>query len=490
MSAKGAGAGEKAGGPGPGNSTPSQAGRQDAAALPGEGGNVPAGLALTVAADCLFTGIAPPLRQALQRRLTIDNPQYLAAKRYGRWIGKKLKPTLCYFTEEDDGLRFPRGFANQAVLLCRELCAVNPPIVDRRRLLPEIEVAFHGELRPYQRQAVEAAAGKSFGVIEAGTGSGKTVMALALIAMRRQPTLVVVHTKELLHQWRQRVEEYLGVVAGQVGDGVCDPQRITIGIVNSVRSRLAQLAPLFGQLIVDECHRVPASLFTDVVSHFDCHYLLGLSATAFRSDEETTKLIYYFMGDRIHRVDSADLKASGAILAPRVLRAATCFTYGYRGDYQALIKALVAHEGRNLQILDDIEQVAGEGGGTVLVVSDRVEHCRLFVERLQSRGIRAELLSGAVEAERREAIVGGVRRGEIAVLVATLQLIGEGFDCPGLSTLFLTTPISFAGRLLQVIGRIMRPAAGKEARVYDYVDEKVPALRRSAQARAKVLAQL
>ncbi len=493
MREKGAGDGEKAGEHGTDNSTPSQAGRQDAAEpadSSGSGGAAVTGPLLTVAADCLFTGIDLPLRQALQRRLTIDNPQYLAAKRYGRWIGKKLTPTLSYFTEEDDGLRFPRGFANQAVLLCRELCAVNPPIVDRRRLLPAIDVTFKGELRPYQQQAVEAAAGKSFGVIEAGTGSGKTVMALALIARRRQPTLVVVHTKELLHQWRQRVEEYLGVVAGQVGDGVCDPQPLTIGIVNSVRSRLAQLAPLFGQLIVDECHRVPASLFTDVVSHFDCHYLLGLSATAFRSDEETTKLIYYFMGDRIHRVDSADLKASGAILAPRVVRAATGFTYGYRGDYQALVKALVAHEGRNLQILDDIARVAGEGGGTVLVVSDRVEHCRLFVERLQSRGIRAELLSGAVEAERREAIVCGVRRGEIAVLVATLQLIGEGFDCPGLSTLFLTTPISFAGRLLQVIGRIMRPAEGKEARVYDYVDEKVPALRRSAQARAKVLAQL
>ena len=445
---------------------------------------------LTVAADCLFSGIAPGLAQALKERLTIANPEYLAAKRYGRWIGKKLKPTLVYYREEDGALRFPRGFANQAVLLCRELCRENPEIVDQRRLLPPLTFNFAGELRPYQQEAVDIASPKSFGVIEATTGSGKTIMALALIARRRQPTLVVVHTKELLQQWRQRVHDFLGVAAGQVGDGVCDPQAVTIGIVNSVRSRLDTLVPLFGQLIVDECHRVPASLFTEVVSHFDCHYLLGLSATAFRSDEETTKLIYYFMGDRLHRVDSDQLKASGAILAPTVVRAATAFTYGYRGDYQALIKALVAHEGRNLQILGDIERVAGEGGGTVLVVSDRVSHCRFFVEKLTARGIRAELLSGAVEAEARESIVLRVKNGEIAVLVATLQLIGEGFDCPGLSSLFLTTPISFAGRLLQVIGRIMRPAAGKEARVFDYIDEKVPALARSARARAKVLSQL
>jgi superfamily II DNA or RNA helicase len=445
---------------------------------------------LTVAADCLFTGIDPLLEKALKERLTIDNPQYLAAKRYGRWIGKKLKPTLCYYSQEVRGLRFPRGFANQAILLCRELCRADPRIVDNRRLLAPIDLHFSGDLRPYQQEAVSAALPKSFGVIEATTGSGKTVMALALIARRHQPTLVVVHTKELLHQWQQRIGEFLGVTAGQVGDGVCDPQAVTVGIVNSVRSRMPLLLPLFGQLIVDECHRVPASLFTEVVSHFDCHYLLGLSATAFRSDEETTKLIYYFMGDRLHRVDSESLKASGAVLAPKVVRAVTAFTYGYRGDYQALIKALVAHEGRNLQILNDIERVVAEGTGTVLVVSDRVSHCRLFLEKLQARGVRSELLSGAVEAEEREAIVERVKKGEISVLVATLQLIGEGFDCPGLSSLFLTTPISFAGRLLQVIGRIVRPAVGKEARVFDYIDEKVPALARSARARAKVLSQL
>ncbi len=445
---------------------------------------------LTVTSDCLLTGIDLSLEQALKDRLTIENPQYNAAKKYGRWIGKKLKPLLKYYDPVPEGLRFPRGFANQAVLLCREFCGVDPQIIDQRRLLPEVAFTFTGELRPYQEAAVAAATGKSFGVIEAGTGSGKTVMALALIATRRQPTLVVVHTKELLFQWQERVRTFLGVEPGQVGDGKFNLAAITIGIVNSVRSHLPELLPHFGHLVVDECHRVPANLFTDVVSHFDCHYLLGLSATAFRNDEQMTKLIYYFMGDRLHQVDRDELKATGAILAPQVIRAATSFTYRYRGDYQALIKALVHHEGRNLQILGDIAKVAHEGGGTVLVVSDRVDHCRFFVEKLQAKGVRAELLHGGIDPEKRSAIVAAVQGGEIEVLVATLQLIGEGFDCSGLSSLFLTTPITFEGRLLQVIGRIMRPAANKQARVFDYLDENVPALMRSARARSMVLSQL
>jgi len=446
---------------------------------------------LTVASDCLMSDIDSLLEQELKSRLTIDNPQYLAAKKYGRWIGKKLQPTLKYYDPVPRGLRFPRGFSNQAVLICRRLTGLSPEIVDKRRVLPEVDLPFRGELRPYQQEAVELVLRRSFGVLEAGTGSGKTVMALAVIARRKQPTLVVVHTKELLYQWQERAAAFLGCEAGLVGDGHFTLKPLTVAIVNTARKRVGELAPHFGQLVVDECHRVPSTLFTDVVARFDCHYLLGLSATAFRRDDGFTRLIYYFMGDRIHKVDQGELEASGAILKPELIRQPTSFSYRYRGDYQALIKALTRHEGRNLQIVGDIVRVVGEPDpGIALVVSDRVSHCQLFTRLLMERGVHVELLTGQISAERRAEIVESVQQGRLQVLVATLQLISEGFDCPGLTTLFLTTPITFEGRLLQVIGRIMRPAANKQARVFDYVDEEVRALARSAGIRRKVLAGL
>ncbi len=446
---------------------------------------------LTVSSDCLLSGISFDFEKALKVRLTIENPQYAAAKKYGRWIGKKLKPQLKYYEPVVQGVRFPRGFANQAVIMCREYAGRDPEIIDNRRTLPEVELFFAGKLRPYQQLAVDEARNKSFGVIESGTGSGKTVMGLALIAARKQPALVVVHTKELLYQWKERAEQFLACDVGLIGDGNFSIQPLTISIVNSARKQVDKLVSNFGHLVVDECHRVPATLFTDVVSKFDCRYVLGLSATAFRSDNELTKLIYFFMGDRIHRVDSDELKATGAILKPEIIRNSTAFTYRYRGDYQPLIKALTAHEGRNMQILEDICRVAAEPeSGTCLVVSDRVSHCSFFVEKLKGRGIVAELLTGQIQPENRSAIVDAVQKGEVQVLVATLQLIGEGFDCSGLSTLFLTTPISFEGRLLQVIGRVMRPAENKRARVFDYIDENIPALLRSANSRGLILSGL
>jgi len=446
---------------------------------------------LTVGSDCLLEGINFEFEKEIKARLTIENPQYQAAKKYGRWIGKKLKPQLKYYEPVVQGIRFPRGFANQAVFMCREWTNRGPEIIDKRRILAPVDLVFTGQLRPYQQFAVSDAVKRSFGVIESGTGSGKTIMGLAIIAARKQPCLVIVHTKELLYQWKERAEQFLGCEVGLVGDGKRLVRPLTISIVNSARKQVEELVPQFGHLVVDECHRVPATLFTDVVSRFDCKYLLGLSATAFRSDNELTKLIYFFMGDMIHQVDSDELKATGAILEPEVIRSNTSFTYSYRGDYQPLIKALTLHEGRNMQILGDICKVVTEPEvGTCLVVSDRVSHCKFFVEKLKDRGIIVELLTGQIPPEIRSTIVAEVRDGKLQVLVATLQLISEGFDCPGLSTLFLTTPIAFEGRLLQVIGRIMRPAENKRARVFDYIDENIPALLRSANSRGLILSKL
>ncbi|MCG6930788.1 MAG: DEAD/DEAH box helicase [Desulfofustis sp.] len=445
---------------------------------------------LTVSSDCYLEGVDQAVEVEIKDRLTIDNPQYLAAIRYGRWIGKKLKAKLYYFTREPGGLRFPRGFTNQAIAICRSH-GEEPEIVDQRRRLADHQFTFLAHLRPYQEQAVKTICSRSFGVLEAGTGSGKTVMALAAICERRQPALVVVHTKELLYQWRDRIDEFLGIEAGLVGAGKFDIRPLTVAIVNSARKRTEELAPRFGHLIVDECHRVPATLFTDVVSQFDSYFLLGLSATAFRSDEGMTRLIYYFMGDRVHTVDPMQLKVTGAVLKPKIIRSETDFTYGYRGDYQALISALTRHEGRNRQIASDIiGWVKNDPDSTALVVSDRVSHCRVFVELLEDRGISVALLTGQILPDRRNQIVEEVQNGKVQVLVATLQLISEGFDCSGLSSLFLTTPISFEGRLVQVIGRILRPAANKVPVVYDYVDSQVAALRRSANARQKVLMRL
>jgi superfamily II DNA or RNA helicase len=440
---------------------------------------------LTVAAKCHLGGISRPFIAELQNRLTIDNPKYQAAKKYGRWVGKNFKQKLFFYELAEKGIVFPRGFAAQAVALCKTYMGCGPKIEDCRRRLEEVEFNFQGELRQYQQDAVADILRKHFGVLVAGTGSGKTVMALEVTAQRRQPTLVIVHSRELMYQWEERVRQFMGIKAGLIGDSRFDIRPLSIAIVNTARRRLDELVPCFGHLIVDECHRVPATLFTEVVTRFDSYFMLGLSATAYRREDGLTRLIYLYMGDRSHQVDPKKLRESGAVLKPEIIQKVTDFKYVFRGNYQALMNSLTKNAARNQQIVDDIYTEATGTEGTILVVSDRVAHCQQLAKLLLEKGLQVSILTGKQSARERSTIVESIHNGEVKVLVSTLQLMGEGFDAANLTTLFLTTPIKFSGRLRQVIGRILRPASGKQPKVIDYVDKHIGVLKNSAGIRLR-----
>jgi superfamily II DNA or RNA helicase len=110
---------------------------------------------------------------------------------------------------------------------------------------------------------------RDLGTLAAPTGSGKTVMGLAVIAARRQPALIVVHNKELLDQWVARIEAFLGIPpqeVGIIGGGKkWIGQKITVGLVQSLYKCAGEVAPHIGFLVADECHRAPARTFTQVL---------------------------------------------------------------------------------------------------------------------------------------------------------------------------------------------------------------------------------
>ncbi|WP_244147951.1 DEAD/DEAH box helicase [Desulfohalobium retbaense] len=214
--------------------------------------------------------------------------------------------------------------------------------------------------------------------------------------------------------------------------------------------------------------------------------MLGLSATAYRRDG-LTRLIYLTLGDRTHWVDPQRLREIGAVLTPKIIRRETVFQYDYADDYPAMVSTLAENEDRNRQIVNDVIAQVQDQAGTALVVSDRVTHCEALAELVRDAGQGAEVLTGKTPKEGRERIVNAIQAGKVPVLCSTIQLLGEGFDCSGLSSLFLTTPVRFRGRLLQIVGRILRPGTGKRPRVFDYVDVHVGLLQHQAQKRAQAL---
>jgi superfamily II DNA or RNA helicase len=443
--------------------------------------------------NCLqLKNVPPDTLAALTEKLEFVNPKWLENDRLGRWNRGTPKLLKFYDKVGKTGLWIPRGYMRQLILMCRREKLAHE-IDDRRNLLPPVSYSFSGRLKPFQQSAVQDMLARDFGTLSSATGSGKTVMALYIIVQRKQPALIIVHTKDLAAQWIERIETFLGIPpeeVGMIGGGKKTVgQKITVALVQSLYKCAEEVAPQIGFLIVDECHRCPSRTFTEAVSSFDSQYMLGLSATPWRRDK-LSKLIFWHLGDVHHEVDKDHLVETGAVLPAEVTFRQTQFRTRHDPitEYSKMLSELTTDTDRNILITSDVAREAMNSNGICLVLSDRKAHCENLQSLLRYRNkVESELLTGDLPVGQRQEVIEKLNAKQARVVIATGQLIGEGFDCKELATLFLATPISFSGRVLQYLGRVLRPAPGKKlARVYDYVDIHVDVLQKAANARRRV----
>jgi superfamily II DNA or RNA helicase len=449
-------------------------------------------LTITIKNNLRLSDIPPALRNVLLDKLELANPKWIENARMGRWNRGTPKVLRLYDTVRGGGLWIPRGYIRQLILLCRRY-NITYRINDQRQSLSPLDFSFTGKLRPFQQEAVDSMLAKEFGTLCSPTGSGKTIMALWILAQRRQPALIVVHTKDLALQWIDRITTFLNIAedeVGTVGGGKMKiGKKVTVALVQSLYKCVAEVSPHIGHLIVDECHRTPSRTFTEAVTEFDSTYMLGLTATPWRRDK-LSNLIFWHLGDLHHQVDKKYLVEIGDVLSAEVIFRETDFTpfFDPISEYSKMLSELTSDDKRNRLIAGDIALEIRQNTGVCLVLSDRKKHCRTLHTILKYKyRVPSELLTGDLSTSEREDVLNLLNKGQVKVLIATGQLIGEGFDCKELSTLFLATPVRFSGRVLQYLGRVLRPAPGKNrARVFDYVDVKVDPLKAAAKARRQI----
>jgi superfamily II DNA or RNA helicase len=277
---------------------------------------------------------------------------------------------------------------------------------------------------------------------------------------------------------------------GQIGGGRRKPTgRIDVAMFPSL-TRMGEVCDLvadYGNVIVDECHHVPAASFERVMAEVRARFVTGLTATPRRRDGHHP-IAEMQLGPVRYSVEAGSPAACPAFAQRLVLRH-TNFDYATneeRPAIQAIYRAMVEDTDRNQLLVDDILAALHEGRCPI-VLTERTAHLE-FLERELRGSIRNVIVlrGGRTSKQRREAIerLDKVPDHEERLILATGRYIGEGFDDDRLDTLFLTMPISWRGTLIQYAGRLHRPHPAKsEVRIYDYVDRRVPMLERMLRKR-------
>lgn len=322
-------------------------------------------------------------------------------------------------------------------------------------------------LRPYQSSALatlraKAAAGVNRLLLVAPTGSGKTVCAASLIesaTAKGSRILFLAHRLELIEQCSRKLDE-IGVDHGIIK---ASHPRSKPGLpvqVASVQTLVRRQKPAADLIIVDEAHRCLAASYGKILECYPAAKVLGLTATPWRTDGRGLGKIYE---DIVVTASISELATSGYLLVPRVYAPKRPNLRGVKtrsGDYAQ--DELALRMDRPQLIGDIVKHWQGLAGGRrTAVFASSVQHSRHIAEMFVAAGIRAEHVDGAMREQDRAGVLSRLASGETTV-VCNCDIITEGYDLPVLACAVLARPTQSSCKYRQMIGRIMRPAPGKE----------------------------
>ena len=447
-------------------------------------GPLPKTLTVTLANRLYFekAQLSQPLANRLIRLAAFQNPEFYRAQAMRLSVWDKPRVIGCA-ENYPQHLALPRGCLD-AVLELLQDNTIGCELQDERYAGRSLDVTFAGTLRPEQTAAVEAMQPHDMGVLCAPTAFGKTVTAAALIAQRRVNTLVLVHRTDLLKQWQERLQSFLGVGQEQLGTLGGGKARLSgqidIAVMQSL-SRQGEVNPVvenYGQVIVDECHHIGAVSFDDILKRVKAKYVLGLTATPIRRDGQQP-IIFMQCGPLRYT-------AAKSATAPHDLEVIPCerstpIDLPQEAGIQEVFRHLANDRDRTNAIVTAIQAAFGQGR-KVLVLTERTDHLEAIHAVLEHHVPSLFVLHGRMSRTQRAALIAALDALPSSaphVVLATGKLVGEGFDHPPLDTLVLAMPVSWKGTLQQYAGRLHREHATKtDVRIIDFVDIGHPALRR------------
>lgn len=458
------------------------------------------------------TNLTNKLRNQIRHLAAFLNPQYYR----NQAMGFSGASRYIYRGEDiGDYIRIPIGLLEQLLLDC-DTSDIEYEIIDKRTSGKAINTRFVGELRENQKKAVSKLLQSETGILHAATAFGKTVVCADIIAERKVNTLIILESSSLVDQWRETLEKFLlfedELPQYRTKSGRLKNCQSHIGIIQSSKDTSGGIVDIamagslikngvphyrlkdYGMIIVDECHHSATETIRKVLENVSSKYVFGVTATVAREDglEKENLMLLGPVRYRFSAKERASEQQISHLVVPRFTSIVS--PHGREKlDINVAYDILLKSEVRNKQIVSDIEECVNDGRNTVVLTKFKAHAENLFNE-VSSFCENAFLLTGNIsktEQSEIRSLMNAVPFDKPMVLVATGQLIGEGFDYPRLDTLIMAMPVAWKGLVEQYAGRLNRDYEGKHnVMIYDYIDTHIPVFDKMYLKRLKTYKQI
>jgi DNA repair protein RadD len=307
------------------------------------------------------------------------------------------------------------------------------------------------------------ASGSRAPLLVSPTGSGKTVMFSAICkgaTQRGNRVMILVHRQELIDQVCLTLRDFEvphGIIAAQYP--ALPTAAVQVASVFSLVRRLAsQSAPEL--IIIDEAHHaILASTWGKVISAYPRARLLGVTATPARLSGEGLGDIFdrLVVGPSVQTLIDSDRLSPVRVFAPPTID--TTHLHTQMGDFKkAELSERVDKPKVTGDAIEHYQKITPGQRAAVFCVS--LEHAAHIASSARAAGITAVQIDGTMDRGLRRDVVKDFKNGHIQWLV-TVDLISEGFDCPGIEVGICLRPTQSLGLWLQQCGRCLRTSPGK-----------------------------
>lgn len=352
------------------------------------------------------------------------------------------------------------------------------------------------KLRDEQRKAVVAGIDYPRGIFQLATNFGKTAVYAALIRVLNLPTLVLIHRKDLLHQTAQRLEEYLGIPVGKIGDGSkTEGALVTVAMQQSldVRSNRKMLER-YNVVVFDEGQHLSSATQQKISkAMINAPFRWAFSGSY---PEETMKRFLIMSATSSQLIcdysshELIDLKRSASpivhVIPIKYEGAVFPDTRSITAYQESVQKYIVEHKDYHSLIVKEVDKWYREKQ-SIFILVDRLAHGRAISRLLDNLHIKHVYLTGAQEGFYRRQCLDEFRRGQIQVVLASV-IFDEGVDAPALSVLVLSAGGKSTVRLLQRVGRALRKKEIGEncAHIIDFIHDDKGYLMRHSKRRMNI----